>query len=862
MRRRTARAAPRAPAAAVPSPAEEPSAAAHPLLGLQRAAGNRAVDRALHAPGERDGETHPPSPEPAGGEPLAAPLRAFFGGRFGHDLGGVRVHRGAEAEHAAAAVDAAAYAVGSHVVFGRGQYAPETAAGRRLIGHELAHVVQQRPGGRTEGAAETPALERAADRASHAAAPGGGRVAVEGRAPAGMARTPRSLSGSIDIKSATKEELEEEILEIREWLAAQGPTSSDEANLLRSVLHALETRLAQVASGAASWIDFAPDFNREFAATLHAFVVPGTAPAAAGPLPPGASGPGLTPGQLKALFTPRQRDRLKDFIDTRFIPQGLFNADEKGTTTAQQRLLLSAHILAKGKYRPGSFDQRVHARMCWHWAQNVHHYAGATPSGSSLSTGVMGGFDIHGGAVMGTGWHKDIYNTGAKGRVARPDLPAEEQSGGVGPLHAGTEHARAAEEAEAEAPGVTTTGIPYHRKPALPFERFGEVQAGDWIYVYNGNGSLSGGHSEIFSHFTSEEKTSAKGIRYRDAVVYSQPTSKSGGRRETERLGERFSPSERILTITYVGRVSPDAAPATEAAEVLPGGRAAEKMSAANERFIAARERALRAKVDRGLLKAWFRERNEGFIDALDPHLTDDQEAMLDKANAEGELEGLVHLYQRLGRLSANAVILDRNMEATYARLDPLHAEIQVKVTEAQEAADKELAAIDLELGTVRTDVQARTARRAALDVEPEIKRLRREWAALGPRIAKAPRGAARDALKAERQKKLDEIAALRVLKGERREERAALRAELGTLATRKRRLEAKRGKIARDRAAAARALPYGLVHPGRLDGQIKGNATGRLADLDPGPVWTTLIVPGSTLPPPAPRPPSRRRKP
>jgi len=78
------------------------------------------------------------------GRPLEAGMRAFMEERFGADFGGVRVHADARAAESAAAVAAHAYAVGRDVVFGAGKYAPESADGRRLIAHELAHVVQQR----------------------------------------------------------------------------------------------------------------------------------------------------------------------------------------------------------------------------------------------------------------------------------------------------------------------------------------------------------------------------------------------------------------------------------------------------------------------------------------------------------------------------------------------------------------------------------------------------------------------------------------------------------------------------------------------------------------------------------------------
>jgi hypothetical protein len=63
--------------------------------------------------------------------------------RFGRDLGSVRVHTDSLAARSAEAVHALAFTVGSHVLFGAGQYRPSTPAGRQLLGHELVHVLQQ-----------------------------------------------------------------------------------------------------------------------------------------------------------------------------------------------------------------------------------------------------------------------------------------------------------------------------------------------------------------------------------------------------------------------------------------------------------------------------------------------------------------------------------------------------------------------------------------------------------------------------------------------------------------------------------------------------------------------------------------------
>ena len=79
----------------------------------------------------------------APGRPLDATTRAFFEPRFGADLSEVQVHNDHRAANSAQQVGARAYAVGSHLVFGAGEYAPGVPAGQKLIAHELAHVVQQ-----------------------------------------------------------------------------------------------------------------------------------------------------------------------------------------------------------------------------------------------------------------------------------------------------------------------------------------------------------------------------------------------------------------------------------------------------------------------------------------------------------------------------------------------------------------------------------------------------------------------------------------------------------------------------------------------------------------------------------------------
>ena len=122
--------------------------ALHPADGagpLQRARGPRG-DEPLQRP--PDGADSEPAVDdfgdPGTGRPLDPSARRFFEPRFGQDFGDVRVHDDARAARAAHGVAAEAFTRGRDITFGPDRYAPQTAGGRRLLAHELAHVVQQR----------------------------------------------------------------------------------------------------------------------------------------------------------------------------------------------------------------------------------------------------------------------------------------------------------------------------------------------------------------------------------------------------------------------------------------------------------------------------------------------------------------------------------------------------------------------------------------------------------------------------------------------------------------------------------------------------------------------------------------------
>jgi hypothetical protein len=133
-----------------------------------------------------------PAPASGGGAPMPALVRAKMEDAFGVDFSSVRIHQGPQAQ----ALNALAYTQGTDIHMAPGQYDPHGQQGQELLGHELAHVVQQAQGRvgtatQAKGVAinDDPALEHEADLMGVRAARG---ERADG-APAGQVREPAHL---------------------------------------------------------------------------------------------------------------------------------------------------------------------------------------------------------------------------------------------------------------------------------------------------------------------------------------------------------------------------------------------------------------------------------------------------------------------------------------------------------------------------------------------------------------------------------------------------------------------------------------------------------------------------------------------
>jgi hypothetical protein len=166
------------------------------VMHLQKTAGNATVSAALE---EQEPSLVKDVVGSGGGAPLDKDTRGFMESRLGADFSDVRVHTDPKASDSARSVQAYAYTVGSDVVFQSGKYEPDSNSGKRMLAHELTHVVQQRSG----PVAGTPApggiqISHPSDRFEQAAEGSADRVMSSASGAAPVAAAPASVQREED----------------------------------------------------------------------------------------------------------------------------------------------------------------------------------------------------------------------------------------------------------------------------------------------------------------------------------------------------------------------------------------------------------------------------------------------------------------------------------------------------------------------------------------------------------------------------------------------------------------------------------------------------------------------------------------
>jgi hypothetical protein len=126
--------------------------------------------------------------------------------RFGENFANVRVRNDSQAHEDAERLDAKAYTVGESVTFSADRFSPHTSEGKRLLAHELAHVVQQRRGGHSPALDPQAPHESAADQAADAVVHGAAHVNVAGATGVGVAREPEDKPKKKKTKRAKKDD--------------------------------------------------------------------------------------------------------------------------------------------------------------------------------------------------------------------------------------------------------------------------------------------------------------------------------------------------------------------------------------------------------------------------------------------------------------------------------------------------------------------------------------------------------------------------------------------------------------------------------------------------------------------------------
>ncbi len=810
-----------------------------------------------------------------GALPHLDPIQRSFGR---HDVSHVRAHTGRAATEAARAMGAEAYATGDQVAFA-GAPSLHTAA------HEAAHVIQQRGGVHLAGGVgrEGDPHERHADAVADAVVAGrssealldayaggaGGGGGVQRR----MLQLERHVGATSQASVAILQQLasSDDAAGMRALVRALDETingSGDDTIHVRCVVHgdqydlvltnhdattmrqqladraqqlgdaASATSMGGADTTAVSRDAFADGFNHEFADILPALRQADRRAVSGGATE-------YTAEELRYLFSATQRQKLQDYFNTRFIPDRLFNGDDVGNANAQQRILISSHILANGRIRRGSFTQRLHARFCGHWVELVNNYAGV---GATGGRGIENELDHDGDVTMGSG-HLDPVYDGAHQAVGDP-------SDGV----AGHTHRE-------------------FRRAPLPVSQYGTIQPGDWLYVFTNTDTAGGDHSVIFANWLDDGVQTGTGadgqpVQFRLAAVFSQTNPDRGGARDEWHLGERATHvgGHPVYPITHVERHDADDRPPTSPDEVAAddlgvSASRSGRIERQNDQYIH-RHEPRGQQVNREQLNRFLREQNQGLLAQLQStgHAEPGQIELWRETDQSESLEVLVRLNERLNNLCLGVESEDRAEAAETARVEPRREAAQAHADEERTHLQDELHHLDEDIGRYE---QAEHVGDAAQPLVQRRRDLLAESQRIGRRLAHAPRDqraalrARRRAIDQERAQLATQIQQIQARRDaavdEARQQEGPWRVG-GSGVQHQRRLEQHRAQLEQQIQALDEAGGYQLAQPGRdfRSQETMARVTGLLENARPQPAWRDLLEPA----PASATAPRRRRRP
>ncbi|MEO1271328.1 MAG: DUF4157 domain-containing protein [Myxococcota bacterium] len=370
-----------------------------------------------------------------------------------HDVSKVQAFVGGPAASAAARMGAHAYATGNNVAFG-------TSPDLHTAAHEAAHVVQQRTGFQLQGGVGQVGdrYEQHADAVADAVVAGrSAETLLDAYAPmaspqADMLQQQAVQLSAVQVDGVTWELVVGPIEGGGEGVVATPPTPEQEplttfqvAQLLglsaRAVttattphhFHVPETDLPRLRTrlNTSSASEAPPDQDVEaFAQSFQQEFPPNVLTVSGVPTSRSDDESWMRP--LFDLFSTEQRQKLLAFTADHVVPERLFNGSNAGQASIQQRILISAHMLAVGTWQPeavapqvegdqeGAQEQRptelpqqgVIARSCLHWTQLVFAYAGVNPPGGEGHNGVQHTFDHAGNIILGQDNPGDVRAVG------------------------------------------------------------------------------------------------------------------------------------------------------------------------------------------------------------------------------------------------------------------------------------------------------------------------------------------------------------------------------------------------------------------------------------------------------------------